>query len=81
MQPYKQTLASFTTPVETFERMIYEGKIHITDNPIIVWMIDNCAMEEDNMKNRKPMKKTANKKIDGVITMLMSLGQYVNWKR
>ena len=81
LKPYKQTLASFTTPVETFERMIYEGKIHITDNPIIVWMIDNCAMEEDNMKNRKPMKKTANKKIDGVITMLMSLGQYVNWKR
>jgi phage terminase large subunit-like protein len=44
-------------------------------------MIDNVVMEEDNMKNRKPMKKTANKKIDGVITMLMSLGQFVGWKR
>ena len=81
LKPYKQTIANFTTPVVVFESMIYEGRIHIANNPIIAWMIDNVIMEEDNMKNRKPMKKTANKKIDGVITMLMSLGQFAGWKR
>lgn len=81
LKPYKQTLSNFTSPVEVFESMIYEGRIHLANNPIISWMFNNVAMEEDNMKNRKPMKKTANKKIDGVITILMALGQFVGWKR
>ena len=81
LRAWKQTYANFTTPVEVFESMIYEHKIHIADNPITVWMIDNVALDEDNLKNRKPIKKTANKKVDGVITMLMGLGQFMEWKR
>ena len=81
LRAWKQTYANFTTPVEVFESMIYEGKIHIADNPITVWMLDNVALDEDNLKNRKPIKKTANKKVDGVITMLMGLGQFMEWKR
>ena len=81
LRPFKQTYANFTSPVEAFEQSIYEGRIHIANNPIISWMIDNVAMDEDSMKNKKPVKKTATKKIDGVVTMLMSLGQFMEWRR
>lgn len=81
LQSYKQTYANFTSPVEAFEQSIYEGKIFISDNPINIWCIDNVALDEDNLKNKKPIKKTANKKIDSAITTLMSLGQFMNYKR
>ena len=81
LQAYKQSLANFTSPVEAFEQSIYGGKIFIADNPINIWCIENVALEYDNMKNCKPVKKTANKKIDSCITTLMSLGQFINWKR
>jgi len=81
LRAWKQTYANFTSPVEAFEQSIYEGRIHIANNPIMVWMLDNVALDSDNMKNKKPIKKTANKKIDGVITLLMSLGQFMEWRR
>ena len=81
LHPYKQTLASFTSPVEAFEQSIYEGKIFIANNPINVWCIENVVLDYDKMKNCKPMKKTDNKKIDSAITTLMSLGSFMNWKR
>lgn len=81
LRAWKQTYANFTSPVEAFEQAIYEGRIHIASNPIITWMLDNVAIDEDNLKNKKPIKKTANKKVDGVITILMSLGQFMEWKR
>ena len=81
LRAYKQTYANFVSPVEAFESMIYNRKIHIADNPITPWMLDNVAIDTDSMKNKKPLKKSANKKIDGVICMLMSLGQFMEWKR
>lgn len=81
LRAYKQTYANFTSPVDAFEAKIYVGEIHIVDNPITIWMFDNVAIDEDSMKNKKPMKKSANHKIDGVITTLMSLGQFGTWKR
>ena len=81
LRAYKQTYANFVSPVEAFESLIYNRKIHIADNPITPWMLDNVAIDEDSMKNKKPIKKSANKKIDGVVCMLMSLGQFMEWKR
>ncbi len=81
LRAYKQTYSQFTSPVEAFETLIYNGKIHIANNPIMPWMLDNVAIDEDSMKNKKPIKKSANKKIDGVVTLLMSLGQFGEWKR
>ena len=81
LRAWKQTYANFTSPVEAFEQSIYKGRIFIENNPIMLWMFDNVALDEDNLKNKKPIKKTANKKIDGTITLLMSLGQFMEWKR
>lgn len=81
LHAYKQTYAQFTSPVDAFESYIYKGLIHIVDNPVTIWMFDNVAIDEDSMKNKKPLKKSANHKIDGVITILMCLGQFGTYKR
>lgn len=81
LRAYKQTYANFTSPMEAFEQSIYEDRIYLDENPIIGWNIRNCAIDTDSMGNRKPIKCSANRKIDGLITILMSLGDFISWKR
>jgi len=81
LRPYKQTYSCFTSPIESFEQAIYEDRIYIDCNPINNWCINNCVIDEDAMSNRKPIKVSTNRKIDGCICILMSLGAFMSWKR
>lgn len=71
--PVKQTWAAFTSPVETFEMAIKRTPSAVTfeDNPIQRYCFGNAYLSEDNMENKKPVKKKFNAKIDSVITTLM----------
>ena len=81
--PYSQTHGSFNLPVESFELLAYDTppRITLNDNPINVYCLVNCVIDEDNMENRKPMKAAQFRKIDGVITMLMTLGLLYSYER
>lgn len=68
-----QRYMDFTAAVEFFERSVDVGRVYIDDNPINAFCFANAFIDEDKMRNRKPQKKYQNGKIDGVITMLMSL--------
>lgn len=81
LQPYKQVYSAFTSPVESFEQGVYEGKMKLADNPVTTWMFSNVVMDSDNMENKKPIKMSASRKIDGVVCILMSLGAFMNYKR
>lgn len=67
-----QRYLDFTSACESFEVGIRTGKIFIDDNPINAYCFANATLDEDCMRNKKPIKKYQNGKIDGVITMLMS---------
>lgn len=81
LKPYKQVYSSFTSPVESFEQGIYEGRMKIVDNPVTTWMFSNVVMDEDRMENKKPIKISQHRKIDGVVCILMSLGSFMTYKR
>lgn len=83
LQSYSQTTGSFNLPVESFEMMAYSTppKISLNDNPINVYCLTNCILLEDNMENKKPFKASQYRKIDGTITMLMTLGQLYSYER
>ena len=51
----------------------------LDDNPITFWMFGNAYLEEDRMENKKPVKRKANSKIDGVIVNLMSMWLFNNY--
>lgn len=79
--PYSQTYSNFTSPVESFELAVYEGRLKFDDNPLNAYCISNVMIDEDKMQNKKPIKKSRNDKIDGAICILMCLGMFQNYKR
>lgn len=76
LTPYSQTYGSFNLPVECFEMMAYAEprRITLNDNPINVYCLTNCLIDEDHLENKKPVKISQFRKIDGAITMLMTIG-------
>jgi phage terminase large subunit-like protein len=71
---YDQSLKQMSAPTKEFERNIYEDKI-IDGNPVMKWMVTNACIKIDVNGNYKPLKeyKSSTKKIDGIITSLMSI--------
>lgn len=83
LQPYSQTYGSFNLPVEAFEMMAYDSppRIVLNNNPINVYCLGNCVIDEDGLENKKPVKVSHTRKIDGVITMLMTIGAMNSYER
>lgn len=83
LTPYSQTYGSFNLPVESFEMLAYSDppKITLNDNPINVFCLTNCVIDEDHLENKKPLKISQFKKIDGTVTLLMTLGLLYSYER
>ena len=82
LTPYSQTYGSFNLPVETFEMLAYAAPplIALNANPINVFCLTNCVIDEDTLENKKPVKAAGNRKIDGTITLLMTIGLLGSYK-
>ncbi len=80
---YSQTNGAFNLPVESFEMMAYSDppQIVLNDNPINVFCLINSVIDLDRLENKKPVKISHNRKIDGVITMLMTIGLLNSYQR
>ena len=83
LQPYKQTYGEFNLPVESFEMMAYDDppRIVLNGNPINEFCLSNCVIDCDALENKKPIKASATRKIDGTITMLMTIGLLNKFER
>ena len=83
LQPYSQTYGSFNLPVESFEMLAYDTppRITLNNNPINIYCLTNCVIDEDRLENKKPLKFSQYRKIDGAITMLMTLGALYSFER
>ena len=78
-----QTYGSFTSPVETFElaAKMVPAKIGMSKNPILPYCFGNCYLDEDKMRNKKPLKRKENLKIDAAIASLMTFWLYNNYEQ
>lgn len=77
----RQTYGTFTAPVESFEHGAKTGHIFINDNPINAYCFGNAVLDTDKLENCKPIKRKHTQKIDGVITMLMTLRLFIDYER
>ena len=78
-----QTYGAFTSPVETFE-MAAKGipaRVALSMNPIWPYCFGNCYLDEDKMRNKKPLKRKENLKIDAAIAGLMTFWLYNNYEQ
>ena len=81
LEPYSQTIANFNKPTKEFERLLLLNQIVLDENDVTRWMLSNVYLRSDSNGNVKPDKSKRDKKIDGVIAMLMCLGSYLNTPR
>lgn len=78
--PFRQGWASMTGPSKDFEKRILRKEIAHSGNPILAWMVSCTEVKQDpagNIKPVKPDRKKTGKRIDGVITAIMSLDRAV----
>jgi phage terminase large subunit-like protein len=82
LQPVSQTWASFNASCQVMYDIINwpSQRVWISPNPIIPWCFANCVLDEDRMGNVKPIKRTANSKIDVAICLLMGIIVMEKWK-
>lgn len=76
-----QTYGAFTSPVESFEYALRTDKVGMQDNPITWYCFGNAVLDHDRNENKKPVKISDNRKIDGVITILMTFYMFNNFER
>ncbi len=77
MSPFGMGFASMGAPTKALEKKVLEKSINHGGNPILSWMIDNTNTLEDPAGNIKPAKNKSKGKIDGVIALIISLGEEI----
>lgn len=83
LTPFSQTYGNFNLPVESFEMLVWSAppKIQFNNNPINAFCLSNCIIDTDHLENKKPLKASQYRKIDGTITLLMTLGLLYTFER
>ena len=73
--PFGQGFVSMSAPSKELERLMSEGRIHHGGDPVIRWMFGNVVLRMDPSGNIKPDKEKSGDKIDGIVSLIMSIGQ------
>ena len=83
LRPVPQTYGAFTSPVETFEiaAKSVPARVALSMNPIWPYCFGNCFLDEDRMRNKKPLKRKENQKIDAAIAALMTFWLFNNYEQ
>ncbi len=71
---FRQVLANFSEPTKELDAMMREGRIKHNGNPVMGWMIGNVVGHYDAKENVYPRKERPENKIDGAISLIMTLG-------
>ena len=60
------------------EKLILAKEILHNNNPAMNWMLSNVALQEDAAGNIKPAKNKSKEKIDGIVALVMALGEMMH---
>lgn len=75
MDPFGQGFVSMSAPSKELEKMILSKEIVHDNNPVMNWMLSNTTILEDPAGNIKPSKNKSKEKIDGVVALIMAIGE------
>ena len=60
--------------VEATEEAIIKAELRVAANPCLTWNAASVMMTEDAQGNKKPDKRKATGRIDGIVTLIMAVG-------
>ena len=72
---FGQGYRSMTGPSKLFEAAVLDSRIVHDRNPVLVWNVESCQVEQDAAGNIKPSKARSHQKIDGVVAAVMAMGR------
>ena len=75
MSPFGQGFVSMSAPTKELEKLIIGKQIIHNDNPCMNWMLSNVAIQEDPAGNIKIAKNKSKEKVDGIVALVMALGE------
>ena len=78
MIPFGQGFASMSAPTKELEKIVLAKELNHGGNKVLRWMCSNLAMKTDPAGNIKMDKSKSSEKIDGMISLVMALGSYMN---
>jgi phage terminase large subunit-like protein len=71
---FGQGFASMSAPTKQIEVLALQGRLNHGNNEALNWMCSNVVLKRDPSDNIKMDKSTSVEKIDGMISLAMSLG-------
>jgi len=78
--PIRQNINNLSEPSKTLEKLIIDKRVVHGNNLLLNWMIDNVQIYTDSNGNIRPVRygdrENRNKRIDGVICMVMTLARW-----
>lgn len=75
MDPFGQGFISMTAPIKNAEILVKKQLLHHNGHGMLRWMVANVVTKKDDAENIKFSKAKAGDKIDGIIAMIMALGE------
>lgn len=70
-----QNLKNMSEPMKQVQALIYSGRLHVADNPVMHWMAGNVVCHIDAKENIYPRKERPQDKIDGMVALIMCMQQ------
>jgi phage terminase large subunit-like protein len=71
--PVGMGFASMGPLVSAFERVLLAKRVHHGGHPVLRWHAENLQVQTDAAGNRKPSRESADRKIDGMVALLMAI--------
>ncbi len=71
----RPTVLNFSEAMKWLEAYVKDGRFHYCD-PVLTWMVSNVEVKRDHKDNIYPRKGAVNRKIDGVVALLMAINRY-----
>lgn len=78
MIPFGQGFISMSAPTKELEKIVIGKELNHGNNKVLRWMCSNVAIKSDPAGNIKLDKSKSTEKIDGMISLVMALGSYMN---
>lgn len=69
-----QGMAQMASPTKEVERLVFAGKLRHGGNPVARWMAGNTVVKQDSNENIKPDRNKSTGKIDGMLSLIYSIG-------
>lgn len=74
---FVQGIKSYTAPTKELEVWLLSDRIDHGDNPVLTWMASNLKVVRDKNENMMPTKAASIGRIDGMTSLIMSIGMYL----